>query len=137
MCLQPMKANAGHGKNSRHNQSQLKLIISITLLAVFLLTHYERYMSYLQCRLAYYLSTATEKCDCDTILADAGSSLPYDAATHRHAHPDDHYLPAMPASDDVCVYLDNTVYHTTLCNRLLEPFVARMERPPDFTDLLY
>ncbi|HMR93227.1 MAG TPA: hypothetical protein PKC69_12970 [Chitinophagaceae bacterium] len=110
----------------------MRAFLSIALLIVFLFTHYERYITYLECRLAYYMSTAGEKCDCESLLADPGNASPGTAPSHLHVHPDDIYLPAFIGKAVSLSFAVNDTYRAASHPGFSHPYIGEDDKPPDF-----
>ncbi len=110
----------------------MQRVTSFLFLLVFLTAQYERYISYLECRLAIYLNKESDSCDCEKILLGkaATGDVTSQPAQQPHTHPDESYIyPPVEYLQHCLVQLDSK-------NRLLPSYqlpiapVIGIDHPP-------
>jgi len=80
-----------HSFYSTANCFFVRKFCAIIFLIAVATSQYAKHISYLECRLSNYLSTESEKCDCEKIQTNTGDTSADTAPipSHRHVHFDD------------------------------------------------
>ncbi|MEO8405716.1 MAG: hypothetical protein ABI480_14005 [Chitinophagaceae bacterium] len=69
---------------------------AILLLLSFTIAQYDRYISFMECKVVSYVSTSSEKCDCEKNLQQAaGAQTPLLPVAHIHNYTDTLYYPSL------------------------------------------
>jgi hypothetical protein len=86
---------------------------AILLLLSFTIAQYDRYISFMECKVISYLSTSSEKCDCEKNLQQAaGAQTPLLPVAHIHDYTDTLYYPSL------------TLILTSYCNENSHSFIT-------------
>jgi hypothetical protein len=129
--MQPFSYTPGHFI-SGNQIFQLRKMLTILLLANFLVFQYARQVTYWECRFFNYLKTENKKCDCEKIsklIAGQTKSFPV-PALHNHFHLDESFYPSFSIHDmgynQASHFTSRDPRQKSACKR----GAGRLDRPP-------
>lgn len=122
-----------------HHFSIVKTATAILLLLAFTVSQYERYISFIECKIIDAASTSGPVCDCEKLVqkANAGANSPVLPAGHTHHHTDQLYDSSVALSEELWDANDRMNIFVVVASILAAGVCTCIEHPPSFNRLIF